>query len=225
VAPRPASDGMRIGEMARLVGVSERTLRYYEELGLVMATRQNPRGSRHYDEVQVARVLRIKELQGLLGFNLLEISTILQAQDRIDELRGELAEHDDAPSRRQILQEGCASRAVSADVQASWRASPNSWARSTNRWRAPRPYSRAWTRQRPPHPPGLRRPQSDLLRHSRPKRRGDSGRERRERRVVEAMGLGNRLTGDGTPHDVDALGKAGSSSTAWRQPPAAMASV
>jgi len=129
-------------------------------------------------------------------------------------------------SRRQILQEGCASRAVSTPMwQASWRASPNSWARSTNRWRAPRPYSRAWTRQRPPHPPGLRRPQSDLLRHSRPKRRGDSGRERRERRVVEAMGLGNRLTGDGTPHDVDALGKAGSSSTAWRQPPAAMASV
>jgi len=108
---------MRIGEMARLVGVSERTLRYYEELGLVMATRQNPRGSRHYDEVQVARVLRIKELQGLLGFNLLEISTILQAQDRIDELRGELAEHDDAPSRRQILQEGLrVSRRLHADV-------------------------------------------------------------------------------------------------------------
>jgi len=189
VAPRPASDGMRIGEMARLVGVSERTLRYYEELGLVMATRQNPRGSRHYDEVQVARVLRIKELQGCSA-STCSRSARSSGQDRIDELRGELAEHDDAPSRRQILQEGCASRAVSTPMwQASWRASPNSWpGRRTDGGHLGPTLGLDATERRIP---GLRRPQSDLLRHSRPKRRAiQSGAKRAA--LVEAMGLGNR---------------------------------
>jgi len=158
VAPRPASDGMRIGEMARLVGVSERTLRYYEELGLVMATRQNPRGSRHYDEVQVARVLRIKELQGCSASTCSRSARSFRPKTASTSCAASSPSTTMRPVGARYFKRGCASRAVSTPMwQASWRASPNSWARSTNRWRAPRPYSRAWTRQRPPHPPGLRR--------------------------------------------------------------------
>ncbi|MFE1798150.1 MerR family transcriptional regulator [Streptomyces sp. NPDC059517] len=52
---------MRIGELARRTGVSERSLRYYEQEGLLTAER-TPGGHRDYTEPAVARVRRIQEL-------------------------------------------------------------------------------------------------------------------------------------------------------------------
>lgn len=52
---------MRIGELARRTGVSERSLRYYEQQGLLMADR-TPGGQRDFPEKAVDRVIRIQEL-------------------------------------------------------------------------------------------------------------------------------------------------------------------
>ncbi|WP_199439786.1 MerR family transcriptional regulator [Umezawaea beigongshangensis] len=52
---------MRIGELARRTGVSERSLRYYEQQGLLSAER-TPGGQREYHERAVDRVVRIQEL-------------------------------------------------------------------------------------------------------------------------------------------------------------------
>lgn len=52
---------MRIGELATRAGVSVRALRYYEENGLLTATR-SPSGQRHYGETAVARVRWIQQL-------------------------------------------------------------------------------------------------------------------------------------------------------------------
>ncbi|MCO1576310.1 MerR family transcriptional regulator [Crossiella sp. SN42] len=52
---------MRIGELARRTGVSERSLRYYEEQGLLIPER-TPGGQREYPEFAVDRVIRIQEL-------------------------------------------------------------------------------------------------------------------------------------------------------------------
>ncbi|MFG2635090.1 MerR family transcriptional regulator [Streptomyces sp. NPDC048362] len=52
---------MRIGELARRTGVSERSLRYYETQGLLAADR-TPGGHRDYPETAVDRVIRIQEL-------------------------------------------------------------------------------------------------------------------------------------------------------------------
>ncbi|MEU0006428.1 MerR family transcriptional regulator [Streptomyces sp. NPDC006314] len=52
---------MRIGELARRTGVSERSLRYYETQGLLAAER-TPGGHRDYPEAAVDRVIRIQEL-------------------------------------------------------------------------------------------------------------------------------------------------------------------
>ena len=52
---------MRIGELARRTGVSERSLRYYEEQGLLAADRTSG-GQRDYPEHTVDRVIRIQEL-------------------------------------------------------------------------------------------------------------------------------------------------------------------
>ncbi|QWF77279.1 MerR family transcriptional regulator [Amycolatopsis sp. CA-230715] len=52
---------MRIGELARRTGVSERSLRYYEQQGLLAAER-TPGGQRDYPARAVDRVIRIQEL-------------------------------------------------------------------------------------------------------------------------------------------------------------------
>ncbi|MFE0749076.1 MerR family transcriptional regulator [Gordonia sp. NPDC058843] len=52
---------MRIGELARRTGVSERSLRYYEQRGLLAAGR-TPGGQREYPEAAVDRVIHIQEL-------------------------------------------------------------------------------------------------------------------------------------------------------------------
>ncbi len=52
---------MRIGELARRTGVSERSLRYYEQHGLLVSER-TPGGQREYAERAVDRVILIQEL-------------------------------------------------------------------------------------------------------------------------------------------------------------------
>jgi DNA-binding transcriptional MerR regulator len=78
-----------IGEVAERVGVTTRTLRYYEEFGLVTPSVRTAGGSRRYTEADVARVMRIRELQAVMGFNLEEIRELIGAGDRMDALRAE----------------------------------------------------------------------------------------------------------------------------------------
>ncbi|WP_340681797.1 MerR family transcriptional regulator [Amycolatopsis coloradensis] len=101
---------MRIGELARRTGVSERALRYYEEQGLLTPERR-PSGYRVYGDADVAAVRRIRILLAA-GLNTAQILEILpcivdedgwltpdcpelvvalrQQRDRIDEAIGEL---------------------------------------------------------------------------------------------------------------------------------------
>ncbi|MFV8164869.1 MerR family transcriptional regulator [Mycobacterium sp. 134] len=66
---------MRIGELARRTGVSQRSLRYYEQQGLLVSDR-TPGGQREYAEKAVDRVIRIQELYAA-GLHSRTISTLL----------------------------------------------------------------------------------------------------------------------------------------------------
>ncbi len=66
---------MRIGELARRSGVSERSLRYYETQGLLRSER-TPGGQRHYGEWAVDRVIRIQALYAA-GLNSRKIAQLL----------------------------------------------------------------------------------------------------------------------------------------------------
>jgi DNA-binding transcriptional MerR regulator len=66
---------MRIGELARRTGVSERSLRYYEQQGLLVSDR-TPRGQREYSERAVDRVIHIQELLAA-GLRSRTIATLL----------------------------------------------------------------------------------------------------------------------------------------------------
>ena len=101
-----AGSGLRIGELALRAGVSTRTLRYYEELGLLAPWGHSSGGARRYSEADAERLLRIRELQELMGLNLDEIRTILQGEDRLQALKDEYLAGDVAADRReQIVRE------------------------------------------------------------------------------------------------------------------------
>ena len=76
-----------IGAAAAAAGVSERALRYYQQLGLIVPSCTTPGGLRRYSAENLARVARIRELQTLLGLNLDEIAIVLRNEDRMAEIR------------------------------------------------------------------------------------------------------------------------------------------
>ena len=84
-----------IGAAAERAGVSERALRYYQQLGLLVPA-CTPGGLRRYSGEDLARVARIRELQALLGLNLDEIAVVLRNEDRLAQIR--LSYHDERTS-------------------------------------------------------------------------------------------------------------------------------
>jgi DNA-binding transcriptional MerR regulator len=73
---------MRIGEVADRTGLSLRTIRYYEEVGLVRPSRTQG-GFRLYTEPDVARLNLVKRMKPL-GFTLEEMRDLLSALDQLD---------------------------------------------------------------------------------------------------------------------------------------------
>lgn len=97
--------GLRIGEVAVRADVSTRTLRYYEELGLLPTAKRTAGGARRYSEGDVAALLRIRELQELMGFDLEEIRTIVDAESRLAQLRTEYRAGVRPKRQEQLLRE------------------------------------------------------------------------------------------------------------------------
>ncbi|MGJ7452756.1 MerR family transcriptional regulator [Aquipuribacter sp. MA13-13] len=71
---------MRIGELAASTGVSPRSLRYYEQQGLLCSAR-TPAGHRRYEAAAVERVIRVQELfaAGLCSSKIAQLLPCLQA--------------------------------------------------------------------------------------------------------------------------------------------------
>ncbi|MEV8375986.1 MerR family transcriptional regulator [Kribbella sp. NPDC056861] len=87
---------MRIGELADRAGVSVRSLRYYEEQGLLTSTR-SPSGQRHYTEIEVERVIFIQRMYAA-GLSSRTIIEVLPCTDAPSE------ENSDAALERLVLE-------------------------------------------------------------------------------------------------------------------------
>jgi DNA-binding transcriptional MerR regulator len=104
VSTAPGGD-VAIGKAATLAGVSTRTLRYYEQLGLLTPSARTSGGARRYSPGDVTRLLRIRELQSLMGFNLTDIQLILEAEDRLQSLCREFRAEIPGERKRDIASE------------------------------------------------------------------------------------------------------------------------
>jgi DNA-binding transcriptional MerR regulator len=106
VTPQLAEDAMsmRIGELAKRAGLTTRTLRYWEEFGLVKPTDHRFSGERLYSRAELERVVHIRELQELLGLTLAEIRIVLESEDAVERARS-ARQAGASPSRRVALLE------------------------------------------------------------------------------------------------------------------------
>ena len=95
---------LQIGEVAERTGVTQRTLRFYEEKGLLTPPTRMEGGFRLYSEDDVRRVEQIKQLQKLLGLPLAEIKELIEAEEIKSQIRAEYSRDADIEhKRRQLL--------------------------------------------------------------------------------------------------------------------------
>jgi MerR family transcriptional regulator, repressor of the yfmOP operon len=98
---------VRIGELAREAGTTPRTVRYYEEIGLLPEAESRAAGShREYTSADLERLGQILRLKGLLGLSLEELTAVVQGElDRPARRRAYEAASADPEARARIVQE------------------------------------------------------------------------------------------------------------------------
>lgn len=90
---------LQIGEVAERTGVTQRTLRFYEEKGLLNPPSRMEGGFRLYSEADVLRVEQIKQLQSLLGLSLAEIKEMVEADEALSQIRAEYRKDADVDQK------------------------------------------------------------------------------------------------------------------------------
>ncbi|HPB44260.1 MAG: MerR family transcriptional regulator [Microthrixaceae bacterium] len=105
----------QIGAVEDQVGLSQRTIRHYDEVGLVTPSGRSPGGFRLYTDDDVARLKHIKAMKPL-GFTLEESGDLLRIRDQLE--RGEAlspAELDYLTASLSRAEERCAKLARQLD--------------------------------------------------------------------------------------------------------------
>ncbi|MCC6959728.1 MAG: MerR family transcriptional regulator [Dehalococcoidia bacterium] len=90
---------LQIGEAAERASLTQRTLRYYEEKGLLNPPTRMDGGFRLYSPEDIERIDRIKQLKELLGFSLAEIKEMLVAEDVRTQIKAEWRRDADADEK------------------------------------------------------------------------------------------------------------------------------
>jgi DNA-binding transcriptional MerR regulator len=99
-----APAGLRIGDLARRAGTTPRTIRYYEELGLLPAAAERDAGRhRAYSEDDVERLEQLLRLKDLLGLTLDELRGVVEAEDARSALREEWRHGTPSRERREEI--------------------------------------------------------------------------------------------------------------------------
>jgi DNA-binding transcriptional MerR regulator len=97
---------LRIGDVAKLAGTTPRTIRYYEEIGLLPAADgRQPGAHRTYSQADVDRLVEIMRLRTLLGVSLDGLKDLVEAEDNREALRREWHEGVSDPVRRREILE------------------------------------------------------------------------------------------------------------------------
>jgi DNA-binding transcriptional MerR regulator len=96
---------LRIGELAERSGVTPRTIRYYEELGLLPRSEREQGKHRVYTEVDAERISELTRLRDLLGLSLDELRSMIAAEDVRAEIRRRFQESDSREEQLALLDE------------------------------------------------------------------------------------------------------------------------
>jgi MerR family transcriptional regulator, repressor of the yfmOP operon len=84
---QPPGEYLRIEQVSERTGLTKRTLRYYEEIGLLEPPSRTEGGYRLYSQEDIQRLLRIKRLRDLIGLSLAEIREYVGIEEQRDLVR------------------------------------------------------------------------------------------------------------------------------------------
>ncbi len=104
MSPQTAST-LRIGQFAVACGVTPRTIRFYEQQGLLSAIPRQTHTMRRYSPDLIARVERIQHLQTLLDWSLEDIRAALVLEDQVATLRTQYYQNPSVIHRQNLLDE------------------------------------------------------------------------------------------------------------------------
>ena len=96
---------LRIGEVAERTGLTPRTIRYYEEIGLLPSAERRKGEHRLYDETDVERLQELKRLRDLLNLSLDELKQLVEAEEARAAIRKQYRATDDEAERSKLLDE------------------------------------------------------------------------------------------------------------------------
>ncbi|HEY5098503.1 MAG TPA: MerR family transcriptional regulator [Gaiellaceae bacterium] len=95
---------IRIGEVAERTGLTPRTIRYYEEIGLLPGPPERRKGEhRSYDDEDVERLSELTRLRDLLNLSLEELKQLVEAEEARAAIRKQFRESDSDAERLQLL--------------------------------------------------------------------------------------------------------------------------
>lgn len=100
---------MQIGEVAEQTNLSLRTIRYYEEVGLVQPSARTAGGFRLYSESDVARLRLIRRMKPL-DFSLDEMKDVLEALDTLEDPTSDAAARERMVERLTMFREAAKAR-------------------------------------------------------------------------------------------------------------------
>lgn len=95
---------IRIGEVAERTGLTPRTIRYYEEIGLLPEPAERRKGEhRAYDDNDVERLNELTRLRDLLNLSLEELKQLAEAEGARAAIRKQFRKTDSDAERRRLL--------------------------------------------------------------------------------------------------------------------------
>ena len=101
----PAAErALRIGEVAERTGLTPRTIRYYEEIGLLPCPPERRKGEhRAYDDGDVERLTELKRLRELLNLSLDELKQLVEAEEARAAIRKRFHASESDAERSRLL--------------------------------------------------------------------------------------------------------------------------
>jgi DNA-binding transcriptional MerR regulator len=101
--PSASATLRRIGDVAEATGLTPRTIRYYEEVGLLNPAAHVSGANRRYDDEDLERLRLIKRLREVVGLSLAELQTFLETETERRVLRREYEATSDPARQSELL--------------------------------------------------------------------------------------------------------------------------
>lgn len=99
------AERFKIDDVAKASGLTKRTIRYYEELGLLPAPERTEGGTRLYTQMHIERLKQLVDARDVLGFSLQELVDFVAIREEIIQHRDAYRQAEAAEQKRLKLLE------------------------------------------------------------------------------------------------------------------------